>query len=78
MHNTAAFIPFSYGPANCVGKGLAMQQLRMVLCLLIQKLHMRLDDSWDPRVYDEQILEWLVMIKPYLPVVVERRPGPPH
>ncbi|TBU46359.1 high nitrogen upregulated cytochrome P450 monooxygenase 2 [Dichomitus squalens] len=78
VHNTAAFLPFSYGPANCVGKGLAMQELRMVLCLLVQKLHLRLADGWDPKVYDEQILEWLVMIKPYLPVVVERRPGPVH
>ncbi|KAI1789656.1 high nitrogen upregulated cytochrome P450 monooxygenase 2 [Ganoderma leucocontextum] len=78
IHDAAAFIPFSYGPANCVGKGLAMQELRMVICLLMQKLHLRLADDWDPKVYDKQILEWLVMIKPYLPVVVERRPGLVH
>lgn len=78
VHDAGAFIPFSYGPANCVGKGLAMQEIRMVLCLLMQKLDLRLADNWDPKGYDQQILEWLVMIKPYLPVVVERRPGPVH
>ncbi|OBZ71623.1 hypothetical protein A0H81_08343 [Grifola frondosa] len=29
VHNAAAFIPFSYGPENCVGKALALQEMRM-------------------------------------------------
>ena len=35
IHNTAAFIPFSVGPANCVGKNLAWIKLRMVITLSV-------------------------------------------
>ncbi|OBZ71224.1 hypothetical protein A0H81_08431 [Grifola frondosa] len=73
VHNTAAFVPFSYGPANCVGKGLALQEMRMVVCLLMQKLEMRFRDGWDPKLYEESIREYLVMTKPLLPVLIERR-----
>ncbi|KAL0057221.1 hypothetical protein AAF712_016146 [Marasmius tenuissimus] len=34
---TDAFIPFSYGPANCVGKNLAIQEMMMILTMLIQR-----------------------------------------
>jgi len=36
-HNTAAFIPFLYGLANCVGKNLALVEMRMVLCWVLQR-----------------------------------------
>ena len=36
VHNDAAFMPFSSGPLNCVGRGLAMQEIRMVVCALVQ------------------------------------------
>jgi len=36
-HNTAAFFPFSYGPANCAGKNLALLEMRMLLCWVIRR-----------------------------------------
>ena len=30
VHNRNAFIPFSFGPANCVGKNLALMELRAI------------------------------------------------
>ncbi|KAJ8091955.1 hypothetical protein PM082_024190 [Marasmius tenuissimus] len=32
-----AFVPFSYGPANCIGKHLAILEMMMVLTMLIQR-----------------------------------------
>ncbi|KAI0281341.1 high nitrogen upregulated cytochrome P450 monooxygenase 2 [Russula brevipes] len=36
-HNTAAFIPFSYGPTMCVGKNLALMEMRMLLCWVLRR-----------------------------------------
>ncbi|KAH9035423.1 cytochrome P450 [Lactarius hengduanensis] len=36
-HNTAAFFPFSYGPTICVGKNLALMEMRMVLCWVLRR-----------------------------------------
>ena len=73
VHNEAAFIPFSYGPMNCVGKGLAMQQMRTVVCALVQRFRVRRMEGWDPRRYEEGFRDYLVANRPELPVVLERR-----
>ena len=73
VHNDGAFIPFSYGPMNCVGKGLAMQQMRTVVCALVQKFRVRRMEGWDPRRYEEGFRDYLVANRPELPVVLERR-----
>ncbi|OCH86875.1 high nitrogen upregulated cytochrome P450 monooxygenase 2 [Obba rivulosa] len=74
IHNATAFIPFSFGPANCVGKNLALQEMRMVVCLMMQKLEMRFPKGFDPRAYEENLQDYLVVMKPSLPVLIERRP----
>lgn len=37
VRDTRGFAPFSQGRFNCVGKGLAMNEMRFVIALLIQK-----------------------------------------
>ena len=37
MLNDNAFVPFSYGPMNCVGKGLALLELRAIVCALVRR-----------------------------------------
>ena len=45
VHTPAAFLPFSVGPANCVGKGLALLEMRVVVCAVMQRLALRLDPA---------------------------------
>ncbi|KAJ7722764.1 cytochrome P450 [Mycena olivaceomarginata] len=45
--NMAAFIPFSYGAANCVGKPLAWREMLMVTSTLLRKFNLRFADGFD-------------------------------
>nr|GAT50702.1 predicted protein [Mycena chlorophos] len=40
-HTPAVLIPFSYGPANCVGKALAWREMLLVASVVIRKYEMR-------------------------------------
>jgi len=44
--NVAAFIPFSYGAANCVGKPLAWREMLMVTSTLVKKFNLRFADGF--------------------------------
>ncbi|KAM5536552.1 hypothetical protein V8D89_009829 [Ganoderma adspersum] len=73
VHDDAAFIPSSYGPMNCVGKGLAMQQMRTVVCALVQRFHVQLREGWQSRRYEEDFKDYMVANRPELPVLLEPR-----
>ena len=75
VHDETAFIPFSHGPMNCVGKGLAMLQMRVVVCALVQRFRVRLQEGWDMtgRRYEVEFRDFMVANRPELPVVLERR-----
>ena len=75
VHNVNAFVPFSYGPANCVGKALGMQEMRTVLCSLLQRVQMRLAPGFEAAEYEGRMQEWLIITKPPLPVQLELREG---
>ncbi|PIL26706.1 cytochrome P450 [Ganoderma sinense ZZ0214-1] len=72
-HDEAGFIPFSVGPMNCVGKTLAMQEMRMVLCSVLQKFRMRMEEGWDPKTYVANYCDYFTAQRPELPVVLELR-----
>ena len=46
-HDTSAFIPFSLGPANCVGQKFAKRELLMVLSVLFKSFDLRFADGFD-------------------------------
>ncbi len=76
VHNEAAFIPFSHGPMNCAGKGLAMQQMRSVVCALVQRFHIRLNPEEGralKRYQEEFRVSYLAANRAELPVVLEPR-----
>ncbi|KAI0643598.1 high nitrogen upregulated cytochrome P450 monooxygenase 2, partial [Trametes meyenii] len=72
-HNAAAFVPFSFGPNNCVGKGLALQEMRMLVAQLVQRFEMRFADGWDPSSYEDGLEDWFTIQKPPLRVVLTPR-----
>lgn len=77
IHNPSAFIPFSFGPSNCVGKNLALLEMRMVLCYCIQELEFTFADDLveDPGRWEREILDMFVMQKGKLPAIVRERTG---
>lgn len=72
-HNDAAFTPFSHGPMNCVGKNLAMQEMRVVLCAVLQKYELRPRAGWDPRSYKDGYRDFFVTTRPPVPVLLRTR-----
>lgn len=75
MHNEAAFIPFSYGPMSCVGKGLAMQEMRMAICALLQRFKLRPRKGWVLRQYEDEFKDFFATVRGHLPTVLEVREG---
>ena len=73
VHNPNAWIPFSFGPYNCVGKNMALQELRMLICHLVQRLTIRFPEGYDPKQYEADLHDLFVFAIGRLPVVVERR-----
>ncbi|KAJ7760753.1 cytochrome P450 [Mycena maculata] len=73
IHNTAAFIPFSVGPSNCVGRNLAYQEMRMVICTLVSKYEMRFEEGFDVNSWEEDMLDYFVVQRGRLPVILTAR-----
>ena len=74
VHNSAAFIPFSFGSMNYAGKGLAMLQMRIVVCALMQRFRIRVTERRDLRRDGERSKGYLTANRIELPVVLERLP----
>ncbi|KAI0772249.1 cytochrome P450 [Irpex lacteus] len=73
IHNVNAFVPFSFGPANCVGKNLAMQEMRVVICHLVQTLQFELEPGWNSAEFEKEFVDHFVAETGRLPVLVHRR-----
>ncbi|KAI0641322.1 high nitrogen upregulated cytochrome P450 monooxygenase 2 [Trametes meyenii] len=73
IHNEAAFLPFSYGPMNCVGKNLAMLEMRVIVCAVMQKFKLRLRDGWDVQTYQQGFKDFFVTTRPPVPVQLAPR-----
>jgi cytochrome P450 len=61
-HNTAAFLPFSYGPTNCVGKNLALMEMRMLLCWLLRRFRFSKAPGMCLEEWEGRILDWIYMV----------------
>ena len=73
VHNDTAYLPFSYGPMNCPGKGLAMMEMRMLVTAILQRFKVKLSDRWDPAEYERNFKDYFNATRPDLPVRLEKR-----
>lgn len=71
--NEDAFIPFSTGPANCVGKNLAMLEIRMVVAYVMQAYDLRFADGYDKCRWEADLQDYFVLQKGSLPIIVTGR-----
>jgi len=73
IHNITAFLPFSIGPANCAGKNLAWMEMRMLVCLMVSRLDIKPDPSYNPKQWYDDLYDYFVMTKGSLPAVLSPR-----
>ncbi|KII88386.1 hypothetical protein PLICRDRAFT_54225 [Plicaturopsis crispa FD-325 SS-3] len=72
-HNTAAFVPFSVGPAGCAGKNLALMEVRAVVCFLLNKFDMSIADIDAFKVWEDEMEDYFTVKRGPLPVTVKAR-----
>jgi Cytochrome P450 len=64
------------GPTSCVGKGLAILELRTVVCALIQKFEF--EPAFRGEDWENSLSDWFVLVKGELPVRVKARKAYSH
>ncbi|KIK52994.1 hypothetical protein GYMLUDRAFT_179526, partial [Collybiopsis luxurians FD-317 M1] len=62
-HEPVAFIPFSFGPANCAGKGLARREMLMVASLLLQRFHFTLAPEFDQISWVDNLHDYFIVTR---------------
>ena len=65
-HNPAALFPFSYGPANCAGKNLALMEMRMVLCWALRRFRFSRAPGFSYEEWEGKVQDWFVVHQPPL------------
>lgn len=73
VHNSDAWIPFSTGPSACVGKTLAWMEMRMLVCLMMQKYEMQFEEGYRLSQWEDDMKDYHVMVRGRLPIVLTPR-----
>ena len=61
-HNTAGFFPFSYGPTKCVGKNLALTELRMLLCWMLRRFRFSEVPGESLEGWEGRVSDWIFVV----------------
>ncbi|KAJ6468119.1 high nitrogen upregulated cytochrome P450 monooxygenase 2 [Mycena vitilis] len=72
-HDISAFIPFSLGPANCVGQKLAKREMTMLLAGLFKCFTLRFAEGFDTAAWPTQIRDYFVTTRGPMHVHLTRR-----
>ncbi|KAG6887334.1 hypothetical protein C0995_016108 [Termitomyces sp. Mi166 len=73
IHNTNAFIPFSYGPADCIGKRFAWYELRAATVAILQRFTLQFDVGYDKASWERDMCDYFITKRPPLYVVLTPR-----
>ncbi|KAI0265059.1 high nitrogen upregulated cytochrome P450 monooxygenase 2 [Gloeopeniophorella convolvens] len=73
MHNLAAFIPFSHGPTICAGKPLALLELRIVGCWVVQRFDFKSPAGTVPAEWERTLQDHIVLSRGALKLEVTPR-----
>ncbi|KAJ7745908.1 cytochrome P450 [Mycena maculata] len=72
-HATSAFIPFSLGPANCVGQKLAKREILVAISILLKSFSLRFADGFDSEAWPGHIQDFFISTRGSLQVNLTRR-----
>ncbi|KAF5384474.1 hypothetical protein D9757_006474 [Collybiopsis confluens] len=72
-HDRKAYLAFSYGPGNCVGKKLARQEMLMVISMLVQKFELSFAKNFDSEKWPETMRDFLTTARGPLKVAARTR-----
>ncbi|KAI9736063.1 MAG: hypothetical protein M1818_006239 [Claussenomyces sp. TS43310] len=72
VHNSSAFIPFTQGVYQCVGRRLALQEARMFIYRITKDYNLKLEPGYDPSTFFNNSESYLTITKPAVPMLVSR------
>lgn len=73
QHNVKGFIPFGAGQYGCVGKQLALVEMRLFLVGFLRRLDISPSPAYDLTQFPEQTTSHLTLITPPLPALIKKR-----
>ncbi|KAJ7183184.1 cytochrome P450 [Mycena filopes] len=73
IHDLSAFIPFSFGPAACVGKTLAYQEMRMFITTMMKRYNLCFEEGYNISSWEDDLCDYFIARKGRLPIVFTPR-----
>lgn len=71
--NKDAWIPFSYGTYGCVGKQLALMELRHIVAAVVKRYDMHFATGFNVAAFERKMKDEFNMTPPRVQVVLENR-----
>jgi hypothetical protein len=61
------------GPGNCIGRSLALKEMRAVLAAIVRRFDIRFADGFDPAMWEPHLKDRFILMPGALPVVMSKR-----
>ncbi|KAH8921381.1 cytochrome P450, partial [Atractiella rhizophila] len=71
--DTKASTPFNNGAYSCIGKSLAMEEMKMVIVVLLKRFEFKLPENFDDAMFLKSSKDFLTMSNPKLDVYIKKR-----